>query len=105
MSLINISDSQFEIFYQGQKLVKELWNNKDFYYCENEALHQILEGNPIPNVYKTLAMLYRKQKRYVDEVKILKLAIKVQEVTHNPGVAKRDFKKRLIRATELRDNI
>jgi len=46
-----------------------------------------------------MAMLYRKQKKYSEEAKVLKIGI--QRNQKNPGAVKRDFAKRLDRVQQL----
>ncbi|WP_057826066.1 hypothetical protein [Lentilactobacillus sunkii] len=88
-------------FVKSNQRIQYLWESKQYELCEKEALEQVDLGNKFPAVYSILAMLYRKQKRYQDELDILKKGVEAQISIQNPGVAIRDFRKRIIRVEEL----
>ncbi|WP_235806136.1 hypothetical protein, partial [Lentilactobacillus parafarraginis] len=77
------------------------FKSRKYNQCEKEALEQISRGNKYPLIYQILAQLYRKSKLYEKEADILKQGIQAQIDIHNPGVAKRDFKRRLVKVNEL----
>lgn len=90
-----------DYFYHSNARIQYLWNTKKYNQCEKEALEQISRGNKYPLIYQILAQLYRNSKSYEKEANILKQGIQAQIDIHNPGVAKRDFKKRLMKVNEL----
>lgn len=85
-------------FRQGQTL-SGLWSQKKLNQVESLGLRAIQEGNWYPVIFHTLAMLYRKQQRLEDEARILEIGI--ERTKRNPGVARKDFTKRLDRVNEL----
>lgn len=89
-------------FYKSNQRIQYLWNAKQYELCKKEAMEQISQGNKYPIIYNILAMMYREQKRYQDEIDIMKKGIDAQISIHNPGVAIRDFRKRIERAEELK---
>lgn len=90
-----------DYFCHSNLRIQYLWNIKKYNQCEKEALEQISRGNKYPLIYQILAQLYRKSKLYEKEADILKQGIQAQIDIHNPGVAKRDFKRRLVKVNEL----
>lgn len=57
-----------------------------------------------PFPYTRLAIIYRKQKKYAEEVRVLRIAINVFSKIDRPGADNRlqEFKDRLVKAEELR---
>lgn len=94
-----MSDSLDDHYYRQSQHVTTFWRKKQLEKLETLGLKAINEGNWYPAIYQTLAMLYRKQKRYPEEAKVLKIGIERNQ--KNPGVAKRDFAKRLTRVQQL----
>lgn len=94
--------SQDDHFYrQGQNL-STLWKRKDLEHVESLGLHAVEEGNWYPVIFHILTILYRKQHRLKDEKRILEIGIERNK--RNPGVARRDFIKRLDRVNKLIDS-
>lgn len=94
-----MAESLDDHYYRQGQHVTTFWQKKQLEKLESLGLKTIYEGNWYPIIYQTLAMLYRKQKRYSEEAEVLKIGIKRNQ--KNPGVAKRDFAKRLIRVQQL----
>lgn len=94
--------AQDDHFYRQGLRISNLWQDKNLKYVERIGTKAIAEGNWYPIIYKVMAMLYRKQKRYAEEVKVLELGI--QRNQKNPGIAKRDFAKRLVRVQQLMES-
>lgn len=89
---------QYQIEYDE---LYKLWSNKDYDAAEAYGLKIINHDNWLPRVFDTMAKLYRRQKRYDNEIKILEAGIKTQKQHSNPGVATRNFKQRILRIYEL----
>lgn len=94
-----MTDTQDDHFYRQSANISKLWRDKNLEYVERVGTKAIAEGNWYPPIYQVMAMLYRKQKRYLEEAEVLRIGIKRNQ--KNPGVAKRDFAKRLIRVQQL----
>jgi len=94
-----MTDSQDDHFYHQSMHISKFWKDKNFEYVERIGTKAISEGNWYPSVYQIMAMLYRKQKKYSEEAKVLKIGI--QRNQKNPGAVKRDFAKRLDRVQQL----
>lgn len=92
-------DSLDDHYYRQSQHIATFWQKRQLEKLENLGLKAIDEGNWYPVIYQTLAMLYRKQKRYPEEATVLKIGIERNQ--KNPGVAKHDFAKRLIRVQQL----
>ncbi|GAB2570510.1 hypothetical protein [Levilactobacillus fujinensis] len=91
--------SQDDHFYRQTQNLSTFWKRKDLDRVESIGLWAVEEGNWYPAIFQVLAMLYRKQHRLEEEAKILKIGIERNK--RNPGVARRDFIKRLERVNEL----
>lgn len=86
----------FELYTIGE----ELYKNKQLDDAEKYLLASIDKGNDAPAVFVRLAIIYRKQKRYKDEINISKIG--KLEVQKNQGnYHDNEFDYRIKRAKEL----
>lgn len=90
-----------DYFYHSQDRLQTLWKLKKYDELEKYGNKLIGEGAWYPSYFQTMAMLYRKQKKYNLEIDILNKGIKAQIDHTNPGVACKNFEIRLKRAKEL----
>ncbi|MGQ4559293.1 hypothetical protein ACUIJQ_08410 [Levilactobacillus hammesii] len=91
--------SQDDHFYHQVQIISAFWKSKNLERVESLGLQAVEEGNRYPALFRILAMLYRKQHRLKEEANILKIGIERNK--NNPGVARRDFIKRLARVNDL----
>ncbi|HZW67819.1 MAG TPA: exonuclease domain-containing protein, partial [Pseudogracilibacillus sp.] len=89
-------ENAFELYDIGERLYK----NKQLEDAEKYLLASIDKGNDAPAPFERLAIMYRKQKRYQDEINICELGLKA--ISNGPAAYQSNlFIKRIERAKEL----
>ncbi|CAM3210370.1 hypothetical protein [Lactiplantibacillus plajomi] len=98
---IEMDDRRIEQYQIECRKLYDLWRNKNYIAAESYGKKIIDHDNWLPGVFDTMAKLYRRQKRYNEEIQILEIGIQAQKRHHNPGVASRNFQERIERVYEL----
>lgn len=101
LSLSDDFDKMYDTFTPLQKELDWLWSEQKIEDAITLGESMIARGDKFPVVFSRMAVLYRSQKRYEDEIRILKLGIQAQIYISNPGNAKSNFEIRLKRAQEI----
>lgn len=99
LSIPDCSEHAYQKYLYGEKLYKAGNIEKS----ENVLLESIKLGYLYPAVFNRLAIIYRKQKLYDKEVKIIESAIKLYAGKIGVETALRDLKNRLIKANALNE--
>lgn len=94
-------DIMYDTFNPLQTRLDSLWKNHKIEEATTLGESMIAHGDKLPAVFSRMAVLYRSQKKYAEEINILKQGIQAQIDIINPGVAKRNLEIRLKRAQEL----
>ncbi|MCH5462546.1 hypothetical protein HC026_04900 [Lactobacillus sp. LC28-10] len=94
-------DKMYDAFTPLQKELDMLWSERKIKDAITLGESMITRGDKFPVVFSRMAVLYHSQKRYEDEIRILKLGIQAQIYISNPGDAKRNFEIRLKRTQEI----
>lgn len=94
-------NQMYDKFTPLQARLDDLWKNHKIEDAIALGESMVAAGDKIPTVFYRMAIIYRSQKRYQDEIRILKIGIQAQIDLSNTGVAKKDFETRLKRVQEL----
>jgi tetratricopeptide (TPR) repeat protein len=87
--------------YKSQMIGFKLYKQGNVEKAEAYLLDAVKKEFNAPALYDKLAILYRKQKRYKDEVQILELGIKIMDKYKTQGAKVPKLKERLSKAKEL----
>ncbi|WP_288531251.1 hypothetical protein [uncultured Secundilactobacillus sp.] len=94
-------EAYFKYFDPKHKQLEAYWKERNLEEAERLALSMISEGDKVPVVFNILAMVYRKQKRLEEEVKLMQLAMQAQIDSGNVGMAHHEFFERMMHVEEL----
>ncbi len=92
------NDDGFEASYQGYELYKQ----GNYIEAEKALLYAVEKSVDAPAVYERLAILYRKQKRYTDEVAILQHGLAIMKKKRTRGAKIPVLERRLNKAKQIR---
>ncbi len=98
-------EAMFEYFHPRQKLLADLWRKGKLEEAEELGEKMIRQGFKYPTVFTILALIYRKQKRYLKEAEVLKKGMQAQIDMGNSKSVYRDFERRLRKITRFQADL